>query len=434
MVNFALGDNITPANKDAAARPGPAQPRWRRAVRWLAGQELWLTLPVVALLAFPNRFSPWACLAVPALWLVRWAGQGAITRRTPVDIPVLVLLLTVPVGLWASADLERSWPVVYQVVAQVALFYALVNTARSARWLTVLAGGLVLAALAVAALNLAEVLVLGERLFSGQDLASKGWLGVTKRNIMGGVLALLLPIPLAWSLLGANRWPVRAILGLATVVVGVSLLAAQTRGAWVGLAIAVLVIAIWRNRWFAILIPIGIAVLAVVTFYVGPAQMSEWLLALDATGSAQGRWELWQRGVYMIQDFPFTGVGLGTFPLVGDLLYPLFSVESYKDIPHVHNIYLQAGIDGGLPGLIAFVGLWSLALTLGWQTIRRARPGFQQALAVGLFGSVIVYLVHGLTDSISSFARAGIVVWGVLGTLLALWLLIQNTRQPERDG
>ncbi|MBU0495904.1 MAG: O-antigen ligase family protein [Chloroflexi bacterium] len=407
----------------------------KSVVRWLACQELWLMLPLAVLLILPSRFSPWAVVGVVGLWLLRWAGRGRITLRTPVDLPILLLLLTVPVGLWASADLSASWPVVYQVVAQVGLFYALVNTVDSDRWFVWLAAGLVLLGVAVAVFNLAEMFLLGERLLSEQALAGKGPLGVPKRNIMGGVLGLLLPIPLALTLFGRRalgRW-LWALSALGTLVVGGSLLLAQTRGAWVGVLVAVLAMAVWYNRRFAWLIPVIVAVLALATWYVGPSQMADMVLALDVTNSAQGRWEIWQRGVYMIQDFPFTGVGLGMFSIVGDLLYPLFTISSYEQLPHVHNVYLQAAIDGGLPGLVAFVGLWLLALVVSVQAMRRAPQGLWQALAVGFFGSVIVYLVHGLTDSVSSFARAGIVVWGVLGALMALWLFLVR-RSQATDG
>lgn len=416
----------------AVVRPGSSPASWRRVAGWLARQELWLTLPLAVLLAFPNPLSPWAVLGIPALWLCRWAGRGSITRRTPVDLPILVLLSTIPVGLWASADLDRSWPVVYQMMAQVALFYALVNVARSERWLMVLAGGMVLATVAMAALNLTEILVLGERLFSEQALGGKGTFGLPKRNVTGGTLAFLLPIPLALTLIAAWRtrfmWATRALLGLATVIVGTSLLITQTRGAWIGLLVAILVMAIAYNRRFAFLVPVAVIGALLVIWYVGPAQMTELVLALDATNSAQSRWEIWQRGVYMIQDFPFTGVGLGLFSLVGNLLYPLFTMSEYPE--HDHNIYLQAAIDHGLPGLVAFAALLMLMVCMAIQAIRRAPTATSRALALGTLGALVVYLTHGLVECITSFARAGIFVWGMLGLIAALWLYVH---EPASD-
>ena len=36
--------------------------------------------------------------------------------------------------------------------------------------------------------------------------------------------------------------------------------------------------------------------------------------------------EIWSRALYALQDFPFTGVGLGAFRRVVNVLYPLFLV------------------------------------------------------------------------------------------------------------
>ena len=68
----------------------------------------------------------------------------------------------------------------------------------------------------------------------------------------------------------------------------------------------------------------------------------------DVTATAQGRVELWSRALYLMQDFPFTGVGLGMPQRVIDLLYPLFTVVSGSQWLHVHNTYLQIGSEMGI--------------------------------------------------------------------------------------
>ena len=40
------------------------------------------------------------------------------------------------------------------------------------------------------------------------------------------------------------------------------------------------------------------------------------------------------------------------------MLYPLFTVSPDVDIGHAHNEFLQAGLDLGIPGLIAFIALY----------------------------------------------------------------------------
>lgn len=54
----------------------------------------------------------------------------------------------------------------------------------------------------------------------------------------------------------------------------------------------------------------------------------------------EARVEIWSRAVYAIQDFPFTGCGLGTFRRIVPILYPLFLISSDADIGHAHNLFL----------------------------------------------------------------------------------------------
>ena len=70
----------------------------------------------------------------------------------------------------------------------------------------------------------------------------------------------------------------------------------------------------------------------------------------DATGSAQGRWErLRERRSNSSRSNPITGAGLGQ-----DIL--ALNESAGATWRSVHNVYLQAAVDLGLPGLALFAG------------------------------------------------------------------------------
>jgi putative inorganic carbon (HCO3(-)) transporter len=146
----------------------------------------------------------------------------------------------------------------------------------------------------------------------------------------------------------------------------------------------------------------------------------------SAIRSAEGRLELFSRGLYMLQDFSFTGVGLGMFPRVLPILYPLFLVGPDTQMPHVHNIYLQAGIDHGFPGMIAFLAMLVLLLVMGVEAIRLSRGRRWEPLAIGLLGGLVAYLVHGLFDAIWHTPRSNIIIWGFFGVLTAVWRWVKS--------
>ncbi len=117
----------------------------------------------------------------------------------------------------------------------------------------------------------------------------------------------------------------------------------------------------------------------------------------------------------MVRDFPYTGIGLNAFPLVLDNLYSLPDTRSYPTPAHSHNIFLQAAIDLGLFGGVAFVGLVSSF----WLSIARPWTGWRDtriaALRRGLSAGMIAFLIYGLTDAVTLGAKPGIFFWSFLG-------------------
>jgi O-antigen ligase len=137
--------------------------------------------------------------------------------------------------------------------------------------------------------------------------------------------------------------------------------------------------------------------------------------------SLRSREELWVRAIYIIRDFPLTGVGLGMVEPVVKLLYPNFIVYPEANFKHVHNIYLQAGAELGLPGLIAHLSLYLLLLYLLLRRILDYHStGYYQALALGLLGTLITFLAHGFFEVITYAPRAAIIVWGLFGLMIAV--------------
>ena len=95
----------------------------------------------------------------------------------------------------------------------------------------------------------------------------------------------------------------------------------------------------WRWGWLAALL--AAAAGAVTIWRIGPQQAAELVIASKALGGAEQRLEIWSRGLHMLQDFPFTGIGMGAFRQVANLLYPFFLIGPDAEIPHAHNIFLQ---------------------------------------------------------------------------------------------
>jgi putative inorganic carbon (HCO3(-)) transporter len=145
--------------------------------------------------------------------------------------------------------------------------------------------------------------------------------------------------------------------------------------------------------------------------------------------TVEGRIELWARAIYGIQDFPFTGMGMNIFRLFVHSLYPMYLAEPGADIGHAHNLWLQAALDLGVPGLAAYLGLWLGAAALLVRAWRAAGPGGEGALrsaalgrpiVLGLGGGLLAHLIFGLTDAVALGAKPGLVWWLMLGLIASL--------------
>ena len=195
-----------------------------------------------------------------------------------------------------------------------------------------------------------------------------------------------------------------------------------------------LLFAIMVNRWFIILsLTAGLGLAAAIQ-RVGMGTLADLLLTTDALGGWASRQEVWSRAIYMIQDFPYTGGGLGTFGKVVPVMYPYFLAGPDAAIPHAHNLFLQVAADLGLPGLVAFVGLFSGALMAAWKAYRaygaRKEVG-PQSLALGLLVSLLIMGIHGLTDSVTwGPARPSIIPWCIMGLTMALYRVSESRSSP----
>jgi putative inorganic carbon (HCO3(-)) transporter len=146
--------------------------------------------------------------------------------------------------------------------------------------------------------------------------------------------------------------------------------------------------------------------------------------------SLSDRAEIWSRAIYGIQDFSLTGMGLGTFRYIMPVLYPLFTVSPEADLGHAHNEWLQAGVDVGLLGLIAFVALQGLALVLAYRAFRQPAPALLRWLMAGVLAGLVAHTVFGLTDAVALGAKPGVFFWLLLALTAAVWQLLTRPHPP----
>jgi len=399
------------------------------AARWLAAREFWLAAGICGITVVWERAQLVGLVALLLFWPLRRWMTGRWTVRTPLDWVLLLLLLWLPVTLWATPLPALSIPQLLRLLIGIALYYALANWANSPQKVTLLLPGISLTGILVAfgslvttrwQLNRVTVPFTPVRLYN--------WLPTfiadpIHPNVVAGTLLLLLPVPLAVALFAWGelpRWH-KAVVGAAIPVMGLVLLLTQSRAGILALLALLVILITWRWRWGWLMLFIAGISAAILLITNGPTHTLT-LLTADSliANSAAGRLEIWSRAITLIQLFPLTGIGMGTFGPVTDKLFPFFLIAD-GSVPHAHNIFLQITLDLGIFGLIFFSTILFTIIKIGWQQLATS---FQQenwwlaGLNAGIISSQIALITFGLLDTTLWGFRTSPVLWALWGVTI----------------
>lgn len=428
----------------------------RPVARWLVRLEIILLTAIYFYFVISDGVPLAAFMLLALIWLARAWTTGKFTIPTAFDLPIAILLVWSLVSLSVSSNWSLSLPKVYGLVMSVAFFYAIVNQiatrrdlADAAFWLALVCTGIALAGLIGtdwAQNKIVSASFIYDRLPRFIQAVPRSIAGGFARNGVGGTLTLTIPLLAAIAVqnsreafsvqysvfrrLKTEHW-IKPIALAAFAVSLVTLALTQSRGGIFGAAVGVFAIAVWRERrfaWLAVASAIGLIV-AVALGY-GDALVNVFL-AMDAgAGTLASRLEVWQRGVMMVQDFPYTGIGIGTYNQLAHALYPFFIATPDEIVPHAHNNFLQVAVDVGIPGFIAYVGLMTAFVLAARRAYHASADVGARALIAGALGGMLAHQVFGLTDAFMLGTKPGIVMW----ILLALVAVIDARREEWRGA
>lgn len=141
----------------------------------------------------------------------------------------------------------------------------------------------------------------------------------------------------------------------------------------------------------------------------------------DAMGIARAfeqdpRLVLWPEVLEHIAQRPVTGYGFGRGLLRDSLREELGSVDAF--LWHAHNLFLEALLQLGVPGLILLLLLLGAILREGWRLLRDP-DAMRVACGLAVIAVVAGMVVRNMTDTLFLRQNA-LLFWGVVGVLLTL--------------
>jgi putative inorganic carbon (hco3(-)) transporter len=428
---------------------------WCRSAGWIWYREPWLRQG--ALLA-GGTLSLWPLLPLALAWLLRIARTGRILQFRALDIPLWLFIASAAESVWAAYDRQTSLYLFYMLVAALGLYYAL-SGQPDGRHLRVMLGawGLcgVLFSLAFLATNdastvekLPVVASIAQRV---QALLPSLGAPFVNPNDAGCILAVTLPcyVPL---IAGRNQdspdgGALTVVLwSLAAGIVALGWVLSLSRGAWVGLLIALLTWLVWRlggrlagrnpasphSVWRArVAVTAVFMLLAVVLAVVlGGLVLRNVLPGGDTLAN---RLELTRSGLLLARDYPLTGAGIGMFPMHYSLYTLLIQVGYIASSQNtLVDLLIEQGVLGWLAAACFGVGVVVLAL----RTLRHGRREAAQLhwITEASLAGLLVALIHGLVQNVFYGSPAVLLLALPLGLIAATARQLPSATRSEPSG
>jgi len=366
-------------------------------------------------LAF-GAVEPWSIFileAGSALLLVRWVVRQALSGELSVTggslfPPVLLFAFLIGLQLVTGRTAYRyetfSAGLLYCAYGMLAfLVVQVVRRTAQVQALTVTfsAYGFLLASLA-----LLQSLSSTSRLYWLRTPRMGGWIygPYVNHNHYAGLMEMLVPIPLVFSLTRGAQGPRKIMAGIAAALMAGTIFLSGSRGGMLAFVVqigllAVVVVRGQRSRKVTLALATFLVIGVALVLWLGGSELVHRLATIHADTrteiSGDTRVDIDRDALKMSARRPILGWGLGTFPDV----YPQFrSFHTNFFINEAHNDYLQLLVEMGFLGFATM--LWFL-WTVYRNAIRKLKNWPQDtngAVALAALLGVTGILVHSFVD------------------------------------
>ena len=212
-----------------------------------------------------------------------------------------------------------------------------------------------------------------------------------------------------------------------------------SRGAWVALVLALVVMLLLNLRRTPAILVILLALIPYSVYFV-PYSVKvriESIFSFTDT-SIQYRLSLWKSVLKMIRDHLFMGSGVGKDAFIDN--YPLYAAAGTETAEHAHNLFLQIAVDCGVITLAVFIAvlLSTLAFNLACKRFLSKSP--LRYIDHGAVCAAAAMVINGATDYIWYNSQMAFLFWAVLGISVAVCRASRdegirgNFKTPEYDS
>ena len=221
---------------------------------------------------------------------------------------------------------------------------------------------------------------------------------------------------------------------IAVLFLGLTVLLTFTRGMWLGISVASVVMAfVFSRRLGSLLLATG-GVLFFGLFELWPSFHQRISQSLSSTeGYDSERLWIWKANWQIFKDHPFLGAGYGENRTLMPEYFKRIGAPDGTLVSHAHNQYLHFLSGTGIIGLLFYILVLSMFFRLSCKTWNRIsdRYPFHRGLCLGLLGAQVAFFVGGITEA--NFESAKVKYVMVMTWALVLWLAYEYRVLKSRN-
>lgn len=380
--------------------------------------NLLVLVGVITLLPFgvvPVRFGltlsllEFTLIVLFAIWGLRMiAGAGELLEGSPLNALVIVFMglavFSFILGISQSSD-STTIHNFFKMMLAIVLFFVVLSSVRRREQVELIVKALIIGGAASAVIGLSLYVIdhsLAIRLLSalsvigypsGADvlrftednpaLPLRATSTSVDPNSFGGLLVAVFAVTATQFLSKARLLPRYITLPAVGLVAGCILLT-NSRAAWLGVAVALVVLATLKYRWLWLVLAAG--AVGVLAMGIGGHFLDRFIAGIQLQDQAtQMRLAEYQNALEIIRQYPFFGVGFGRAPQI-DLT------------TGVSSVYLAIGERMGLVGLLAFLVILATYFVKTIGTLFHLADERWQGMQLGFIAAVAGAMTVGVLD------------------------------------
>jgi O-antigen ligase len=394
----------------------------------------------------PFLVAEWLSIVVIVLWLCRfWFNPSQRWLWPPICWAVLAFVLYA-VARYLTADIEYvARQELIRILVYALLFFAIVNNLHRQETVHVIVLTLIFLAMAIAIYAIFQFVTSSDRVWHlMKPYPHRGTGTYISPNNLGGLLEMVLPLGLAYTLAGRTKPVLRVLLGYASLVILAGIGVTLSRGTWVSTIVALCLffgaLVFQRGHRLPAFI-VGIILLVGGIYVLQESRALQYRLKqLQEKNAAQGRTDIWPAAVGVWRENIWWGAGPAHF----DYRFREFRPEDLQRRPdRAHNDFLNTLVDFGIVGALLVAAAWTL-LAVGviktWRFVRGTprdigakKSSNKFAYVLGASAGLAAILVHSTVD-FNMHVPANAIIAVALMSLLSSHLRFATDRYWFRAG